>query len=1046
MAIKRAKPRLGAHIDWAAPLARGLVGAWLLNENGGKSCRDLVSGQTLTNLQSTAILWRGNPFFRFNGGFVEGTGPDITSGPFTVAFQTSQLEYNGSRNCLTMGSVGGGDQLLHFRASSSTAFRFSLFSDDLDVTVRSLDGRTVAWCATMDSLKGQRLYEDGELRGSRTSGGFYAGNRTLSFGGGNGSSYDVEIHYVYIYKRGLSAVEAASLAADPYQIVRSPLRLIAFGSGTPPVTSTGDLTSQPFALEGIAQHGDTITSTGDLTSQPTSLAGTGQAGDDVTSTGTLDSQPTSLDATGTVALTGTGDLTSQPSALAGTGAVGNPVTSTGALISEPSTLTGTGLVGVTGTGALTGESSELEGTLFSPVPIDVVASALTAEPPELSGTVAVTVAAVPSRPYNWPWLKITLDGVDISQLVHVSSVSTNNTAGGRSSASLDMFDTAEAPILDSVEYPDVWTDTFTVMQGADGSNPIGEALWFTTFYVGGLPTVRVNGVAQIVAELADIGSTPGYTFYYIAHSPGISHNQNVDPLEVGDLLEFTYPVELPAFGLPASPRYGAAKRVEIIHYPTGFVEFAGVVDSSTSELSNGTHGFTTTQLSCAGYGNLLDRRRVAGVYLATEYGTVESIVREFVDLFFGDLGITYDDHAVSPNEVQTLIFNTDKGGDAMRKLCDAAGCDFYVSKNLEIKLVSGEGVGTGPAPFSISTGDGNFQRLVRTDVNARFWNRVYVRTSRNINPVRKDTIAADGSVSYTLTAPLSELVDGGVIVTIDGVETTDFTIARQGITFTGTIPLAGETIVISSVPDIDAVAMAEDESSINAVGLVEHVREVRDVPDQDSLQGFADAILADGLDTAPDVTIYTDRPGMEPGQAVEIDANGVDETLLVQSVEMSDSENGYPRWTVQMSGRPKRRPLTQAEGLSRMMTNSKTGVDRVTMEIRAKIAETIPGLTNEGVTFAIGLEQGAYGVAIKKGLARRAVIGFRQGTGCTINVLKNGVSIFQAGGITWAGTGPVFTSLFNGDPLVIDIGDEFTLEVVSEDATARDGYISLEYM
>ena len=43
------KPPVGTQINWGHPLAAGLVGAWLVNENGGKTLRDLVTPAGVLN-------------------------------------------------------------------------------------------------------------------------------------------------------------------------------------------------------------------------------------------------------------------------------------------------------------------------------------------------------------------------------------------------------------------------------------------------------------------------------------------------------------------------------------------------------------------------------------------------------------------------------------------------------------------------------------------------------------------------------------------------------------------------------------------------------------------------------------------------------------------------------------------------------------------------------------------------------------------------------------------------------------------------------------
>jgi len=638
--------------------------------------------------------------------------------------------------------------------------------------------------------------------------------------------------------------------------------------------------------------------------------------------------------------------------------------------------------------------------------------------------------------YDWPWLSFEIDGVDMSQYVKVGSASGSNVTGGRNSATYSLLSPgAGTAISDELEHPDVWTDTYTLT---------GQRLFFTTYYVAGLPTIEVNGVSQLVCAITDTGSTPGWKFYYIPGSPGISHNQD-EPLLTSGTIEITYPVSVPTWGgVSASPRYGGASTVTITHVPTDTVIFGGVVDSTESEVFSGLGGFYETRVHAVGYGALLDRRVVAEIFKESDYGTVESIVTELVDRYFASLGVTYDGHSVSPNTVGTIMMNHLRGGDAMRKVCDQAGCDFFIDHDLTLQLISGSSVGLGAAPFAIEQDDGNWSRMVRSDVNARFWNSVVAKSTRTVEPVRRDTLEGDGATTvFELSAAFALLDEVGVEVTVDGDIEDDFTLDRAGITF-AVAPADGAEIIVTSVSDIDNAKYAKDEASIAAVGEVQHLREVPDVPEGTSLQGFADAVLQEGLDAAPDLMIYTNRPELKPGHSLVVDANGVDETTLVQSVDWSAaSDGGFPRFTAKTSGRPKRQPTTN-EVISRILA-PRTGVDRIANRIRFRLAETIVGDDNDGVVE--GAPQNAFAVAENSGLARRAIIDFPEGTGpVKVDVLKNGVSIFQAGGISWLGSGACYTSLFSAWPLPITIGDRFTLDVITGDATAKDGYLAIEYM
>jgi hypothetical protein len=58
------------------------------------------------------------------------------------------------------------------------------------------------------------------------------------------------------------------------------------------------------------------------------------------------------------------------------------------------------------------------------------------------------------------------------------------------------------------------------------------------------PIVKVNGVAQAVVELAQIGSLP-FQFYYISGGIGVFRNQNLPALGGGDTVTIAYPSPLP---------------------------------------------------------------------------------------------------------------------------------------------------------------------------------------------------------------------------------------------------------------------------------------------------------------------------------------------------------------------------------------------------------------------------------------------------------------------------------------------------------------------
>lgn len=52
------KPPMGSQIDWEHPLAKGLVGVWLMNENGGKTAKNLLDSNKF--VLSNNAVWSNN--------------------------------------------------------------------------------------------------------------------------------------------------------------------------------------------------------------------------------------------------------------------------------------------------------------------------------------------------------------------------------------------------------------------------------------------------------------------------------------------------------------------------------------------------------------------------------------------------------------------------------------------------------------------------------------------------------------------------------------------------------------------------------------------------------------------------------------------------------------------------------------------------------------------------------------------------------------------------------------------------------------------------
>lgn len=889
MSIKRAKPPLGAQIDWSAPLARGLVGAWLLNEGSGRIVRDLVGGVKLVNAQVLNIEWRGSPYFRQSGAFVAGTGPSIANGPFTLAFATSKLEYNGSKLFLSLGSALSTDQFIHFRAETSTTFRFGLLSDDLDVTLPvSLDNRTVAWVASLDDKKAQKVYENGQLRGSRTAGNFFTGDRTVTIGGGATTTYDAEIHYFYIYNRALSAQEAASLSADPYQVIRQPGRLLVPMMGA--ATGVGPIVGSAGASLAIA-----LGANGTLINDIEGSAGASLA----------------------IALGADGSLATQI------------VGSTGAALAI--TPGSNGDFGLTINGY-----QGVEGALLAISP----------------GTTGSFLAATSRR------FTILIDGVDVSRYVANPSLEISDQLGGRATAAFKV-----------------------------------------------IPKDGVN------------------------YAPA-----------VGD-------------------------EIIIIHNASSTRLFAGFIENTSRKNWTGPSGHYEINVRCSDYGQLLDRRLVAKFYNAANGSIAGIITYDIVDKFLAGTGISWYPMGGDGYVGDEILFNWVTAAEAISSLADRANVEYRVDQFKRLGYID-KTTGSGAAPFSIVQNDGNWRELEITEDRTRFFNSVKVRSSQDVAALWTDTVEATGEHIYFTQYPL----DAAPVLLIDGVEVDESIICEfderastpgyqwyyiagsPGLHHNQAFPAPdGVDVDITYPSKVSHVAIAEDQSSIDAVGLYEAIEEAKDVTSLDALQQYADNLLARGSLVPVGFNVETDRVGLFPGQVLTINANGVSGDFLIEQVEMREIQKDYPRWTARGSNAPQR-ATRGTNFFSKLMTAARQPVDRIDSSISFTLAETINGDTNPGLEV---FTPAAYRTARKPGYIKLVRLGFGSISSGTlteddieIDVLQNGVSIFPVGGnkmrLRAGRTTPVSKFRFANSPMRVEAGDEFTIDILSADSTAMDGWLDIQ--
>ena len=504
------------------------------------------------------------------------------------------------------------------------------------------------------------------------------------------------------------------------------------------------------------------------------------------------------------------------------------------------------------------------------------------------------------------------------------------------------------------------------------------------------------------------------------------------------------------------------QQVVIHHNTSGYRLFAGTIESLQTKRESGTAGFISTTVNCSDWGLLAMRIAMAKWYTVFLGSFAPIIGRDIVDTVLTEAqsGITFDGIGPLGANIGEQLFNWVMVGEVLRATCDAAGLDYRIDQYGALKYID-RATGTGAAPFSITQDNGLWRSLETGKNLGRYANRVIVKNSQDIGALWTDADTASAATTYETTYPQSVQP----LVTVAGVEMIVCAIADLGSTpgaqyyyipdavglfATNLAPTTG-AMVIRYPSRTSYVAIAQNDAEIALYGLYDHIEETRDLVDIDAMQALADSLLAQLLVIPINATIETDEMGLEPGQLLTINANGVSDDFLIESVTISEFYNSMPTATVTASTAGHRNGSAAVQNQRRIM-RERNPVDRVVEEIRFVLAETIEGVDNDGLT--VGEKQAFRTYSKRFGYLKQVRLHFKSvddGTLTTnlieIDVYQNGVSIFPAAKKMRFPAGATTEQVqfwFASNPLLVEQGDIFTIEVLSADSAATDGWLCLQ--
>lgn len=238
------KPSLGATINWSHPLSKGLVGAWLMNEGGGRIVRDLISSSTSfidgaiwnNSAKGKVIYFDGaNDSVDLGGKYNPG------SNPFTILIwlQTSHVNSLAISTCSVAGQQGYEFLIGSGGVAGTNVFRItgSLSTGGFTAATGLNDNKYHQYVGTYWNTEGS-WYVDGKLiSDNATNPGTINNSQNLKIAR-RGSTYCQEnVSLVSYYNRVLSPQEIQQLYIEPYCFINPPTPWTVWGAISGGVTT-----------------------------------------------------------------------------------------------------------------------------------------------------------------------------------------------------------------------------------------------------------------------------------------------------------------------------------------------------------------------------------------------------------------------------------------------------------------------------------------------------------------------------------------------------------------------------------------------------------------------------------------------------------------------------------------------------------------------------------------------------------------------------------------------------------------------------------------
>lgn len=388
-----------------------------------------------------------------------------------------------------------------------------------------------------------------------------------------------------------------------------------------------------------------------------------------------------------------------------------------------------------------------------------------------------------------------------------------------------------------------------------------------------VPTLTINAVSR--------------TSFFIRQSLSIKDELNARNLCSFDLID-------PA----GSYRPSIGQAVTITQDATTI--FGGTIDRLEEYQPEGTSALAYS-VECVDYNQLADRFMVVKEYTSQTAG---AIIADIVTDHLAAEGVTSTNVDAGPT-IDNIVFNYDTAAQAFDKLAELSGYSWWIDYNKNLYFKSRDSIA---APISLTDSSGNFRKLRVTRHREDYRNRQFIKAGRDITGSRTDQFKGDGQLqAFVLKFPVARVP----AVTIDGSSQTlgirGVDSGKQWYWFGddpvitqddgGTVLTSTQTLAVTYQGFFPVLIRADDEGQQTAraaveggTGIYEHVREEKDLQDQDAAEQRAQGILRKYGRIPVILEFESDVDGLASGQLlpVNITAHNLSSDFLIESVTTFD--------------------------------------------------------------------------------------------------------------------------------------------------------------